>query len=167
MHGHECASALAPTPRPSPPALPWPGFGLWRLFPLESLVLILPQATALTPTSPRSPPPPLPTIRDPGCVFFVNCRAEMLALFVFALSAAVALAQNTNACPGGLNSLGWCDCAPANSGIVIQQFYFSPNPPVPGKNITGSITAKVSPSACASLAPNCGRRAASFLLLVG
>ncbi len=65
----------------------------------------------------------------------------MLCVFGVVLLA-VAVAQNTNACPGGINSLGWCDCAPANSGIIIQQFYFTPNPPVPGQNITGSITAK-------------------------
>jgi hypothetical protein len=63
-------------------------------------------------------------------------------IFVVLALLAVALAQNFNTCPGSISSAGWCDCGPANSGIVIQQFFFSPNPPVPGQNITGSITAK-------------------------
>lgn len=55
----------------------------------------------------------------------------LLLLFV-----ALALGQNTNACPGN-PALGWCDCAGPNSGVTLQQFFFQPNPPVPGQNLTG------------------------------
>jgi hypothetical protein len=63
-------------------------------------------------------------------------------MLVFAVLLSIAVAQNLNTCPGSISQTGWCDCAPANSGIVLQQFFFTPNPPVPGQNITGSITVK-------------------------
>merc|ERR1711964_471589 len=53
---------------------------------------------------------------------------------------ALAAAQNINTCPGSLESLGWCDCAPADSGVVVSEFSFSPDPIQPGKNVSGVIS---------------------------
>ena len=59
---------------------------------------------------------------------------------LLALIVSLSAAQNINTCPGNLESLGWCDCSPANSGVIITEFNFSPDPIRRGQNVTGVIS---------------------------
>merc|ERR1711916_368413 len=70
---------------------------------------------------------------------FLCDKRVMLVLFALCLLAVSA--QNFNTCPGNLATVGWCDCAPANSGITLSALTFTPNPPQKGHNITGTLTA--------------------------